>query len=393
MEKIISLNSDLLNKLREEDFNGYDPFDFLNSKIFQLTPFKYSKWFRLAWIQLGKHLPLNLRPLLLVPKKRNPKGIGLIISGLIQDYNRTNDTQYLNEARSLAEWLLTQRCDHSKWTYSCWGYHFDWQARSFYVPAGKPNIITTYYVARALYDLGKIVHEEKFIAAAIDSAKFISLHLYQEQEEDCFFRYIPGENTLVHNANLLGSAWCAFVGKELNDAKMIDQSLKATRSSVKAQTKEGAWLYGSNIFHNFVDGFHTGYNLEALCFIKDSLKTSEFDKNIEIGYHHYLNSFFEKDGTVKYYNHSLYPIDMHSFAQAIFTLLKVGNKHSELSLCDMVVKRAVELMYLPNKNRFSYQKRKWFTNKINYMRWTQAWAYYSFAYYNSYKSGLINEKN
>ena len=87
MEKIISLNKDLLNNLRKEDFKGYDPFDFLNSKIFQLTPFKYSKWFRLAWLQLGKHLPLNLRPLLLVQKKRNPKGIALIISGLIQDIN------------------------------------------------------------------------------------------------------------------------------------------------------------------------------------------------------------------------------------------------------------------------------------------------------------------
>ena len=44
MEKTISLNKDLLNDLRQEDFKGYDPFDFLNSKIFQLTPFKYSKW-------------------------------------------------------------------------------------------------------------------------------------------------------------------------------------------------------------------------------------------------------------------------------------------------------------------------------------------------------------
>ena len=46
-------------------------------------------------------------------------------------------------------------------------------------------------------------------------------------------------------------------------------------------------------------------------------------------------------------------------------------------------------MYLPNKNRFSYQKRKWFVNKINYMRWTQAWAYYSLSTYNNF----INEKN
>ena len=119
--------------------------------------------------------------------------------------------------------------------------------------------------------------------------------------------------------------------------------------------------------------------MEALYIIKDTLKTSEFDENIEIGYRYYLNNFFEEDGTVKYYNNSIYPIDMHSFAQAILTLLKVGKKLSDRSICNQVVKRAVELMYLTNKNRFAYQKHRWFINKINYMRWTQAWAYYSFA--------------
>ena len=391
MEKTISLNKDLLNDLRQEDFKGYDPFDFLNSKIFQLTPFKYSKWFRLAWLQLGKNLPLNLRPLLLVPKKRNPKGIALIISGLIQDYKRTNEKQYLSEANNLAEWLLIQRCNSAKWKYSCWGYHFDWQARSFYVPVGKPNIITTYYVARSLYDLGKITNEEKFMTVALNSAKFMTSNLYQEQEGNSFFGYIPGEKTLVHNANLLGSAWCVFAGKQLNDTKMMDQGLKAARLSANEQTKDGAWLYGSSNFHNFIDGFHTGYNLEALSFIKDALKIYDFDKNIEIGYHYYLNNFFEKDGTVKYYNNSKYPLDMHSFAQAILTLFKVGNKNSDHSLSEIVINKAIELMYIPNKKRFIYQRRKWFVNKINYMRWTQAWSYYSLAYYNNIKSKLTNE--
>ena len=82
---------------------------------------------------------------------------------------------------------------------------------------------------------------------------------------------------------------------------------------------------------------------------------------------------------------------MHSFAQAIFTLLKVGSKPSDHSLCENVINKAIELMYLPNEKRFSYQKHKFFVNKINYMRWTQAWAYYSLAYYNNFKSGLDNE--
>ena len=163
MNELNNINSDLLNSFRVENFKGYDPFDFLNSKLFNGTPLKNIRLFRLALIQLGKHLPINIRPLIGVSKKRNPKGVALIILGLIQNYNETKNDEFLSEALILADWLIEKKCDKSIWTHSCWGYHFDWQARSFNVPLGKPNLVTTYFVARALYDLGSITKNEKFI--------------------------------------------------------------------------------------------------------------------------------------------------------------------------------------------------------------------------------------
>lgn len=73
---------------------------------------------------------------------------------------------------------------------------------------------------------------------------------------------------------------------------------------------------------------------------------------------------------------------MHSFAQAVFTLLKVGGTPADRALCDKVVQRAIALMYMPDKGQFIYQKTRWLTNRINYTRWTQAWAYCALAYYN-----------
>jgi hypothetical protein len=84
---------------------------------------------------------------------------------------------------------------------------------------------------------------------------------------------------------------------------------------------------------------------------------------------------------------------MHSFAQAIFTLLKVGGQPSDVELCEKVVRRAVELLYLPKRNQFIYQKGRWLTNRINYARWTQAWAYSSLAFYNRYRSEWNYEEN
>ncbi|MNL20350.1 hypothetical protein D3C87_1415930 [compost metagenome] len=77
----------------------------------------------------------------------------------------------------------------------------------------------------------------------------------------------------------------------------------------------------------------------------------------------------------------------------MFTLLKVGNAAEDLQLCDKVVQRAIDLLYLPNKGQFVYQQTRWVTNRINYTRWTQAWAYYSLAFYNRYRAEINYAKD
>ena len=79
-----------------EDFKGWDPYDGLNSKFFQSTPLKYSFLARLAWIQLFKRNPINLRKAMLVPKEINPKGLALFLTGYCNLY-KTNPSilQYI----------------------------------------------------------------------------------------------------------------------------------------------------------------------------------------------------------------------------------------------------------------------------------------------------------
>src|SRR3954469_25051887 len=67
---------------RKEQFQGWDPYDGLNSKLFQALPVLPKKRLtRLMWIQFIKKMPLNLRPLLGIEKGLNPKGLALFISG------------------------------------------------------------------------------------------------------------------------------------------------------------------------------------------------------------------------------------------------------------------------------------------------------------------------
>ena len=84
------LNESLL-KLKDysenEDYKGWDPYDGLNSKVFQFLPLKYFSTTRWAWIQLFKRSPINFRNLFLVPKEYNSKGLGLFLSGYCNLYN------------------------------------------------------------------------------------------------------------------------------------------------------------------------------------------------------------------------------------------------------------------------------------------------------------------
>ena len=374
--------STLLITSRNDDHRGYDPFDGLNSKLFNLLQLNRSSFLRLAWLQLHKRLPLNIRALAGIPKKRNPKGIALMLAGLLEDYSRTKENPFLEEAKQLGDWLLGNTCNREEWLHTCWGYHFPWQARAFYVPVGKPNIITTCYAARALFSLAEVSGDERYLTAALDAGRFIGT-LYREQNGRNYFVYIPGETTFVHNASLWGAAVAAQAAVQLGDEELLAKAHSAIEQSVGEQSHDGSWPYGERSHHQFIDGFHTGYNLEAIWWFQQHTRDNRYKQILAKGLDYYRTHFFLKDGTPKYYNDAVYPIDMHSVAQAVFTLLRVGGTEQDKALVKKVLDWSVKNMYQPQKGGFRYQKHKWFSNNICYMRWTQAWMYYALAFYNN----------
>lgn len=393
--KSLEICESLLTNAKAGDFAGYDPFDGLNSKFFKSLPTYKSRFIRLAWIQFHKRFPLNLRPILGIPKKRNPKGVALFILGLIEDFRRTKEQSYLDEAKKLGDWLLNERCDRQVWKHSCWAYHFDWESKAFFVPMTKPNIITTIYVSRALHELGEVLKDNKYCEVALDSANFIMDNLRINVDGRDVFGYIPGEIVLVHNANLWGAAWVSFAGKRLDNQEMLEYAKKAADVSAFAQQGNGSWVYGTRSHHQFIDGFHTAYNLEALDIVSREQSSSDYDEIITNGLKYYKEQFFEEDGTCKYYNNNPYPYDMHSAAQAILTFIKLSTRNDNSNidnqaLIEKIIKWSLKEMYIDDKKRFRYQKTRFYSNNNDYIRWTQAWCYYGFSFYNNRCSSSSN---
>jgi hypothetical protein len=382
----------LLKQCRAASFGGHDPFDGLNSSLFDRFGGNRFSLARIAWLQLHKRSPVNLRSLVGVPEKRNPKGIALFILGLMERCSGATDGEDLNEAVALGDWLLTQCVDRGIWKHHAWGYHFDWAARAFYVPRGKPNAITTCYVARALYELGIASGHSRFIDAATDAGLFID-GLYIRTSDLEYYAYIPGETAFVHNASLWSAAIVAQTAARIGNVAMRDRALRVARQSASMQQQDGEWPYGVRAHHAFIDGFHTGYNLEALDLIQKAVGTTEFVEVIKNGMDYYRKNFFLPDGTVKYYHNRIWPLDTHSVAQAVVTLIRVGGTKEDFALARSVLLRAQMSLYMVDKKRFIYQKGRWITNRINYLRWTQAWAFYALSLYAAQPSNLLDRRN
>ena len=134
---------------RARDYAGHDPFDALNSRLFKATPLKRSRLARLAWTQLFKRSPVNLRSLARVPAERNPKGTALFALAALSRLRATGDPEHAEEARRLLEDLLAARI-RTPGGHAAWGYNFDWQGRAFYAPRGTPTVVPTAFAVRAL---------------------------------------------------------------------------------------------------------------------------------------------------------------------------------------------------------------------------------------------------
>lgn len=365
------------NYCKKEHYKGWDLFDGLNSKIFKSSPLYRSSLLRLAWIQFFKCSPINLRRIALVPKGYNVKGLGLFASGLVA-------LGKMDEAKRLLDMLEGITC--SGYAGISWGYNFDWQARAFYVPVGKPNMVTTVFVANAFLDYieargrehGAGSKKDKYLDQAIEACEFIlnELVVFEDEDRLCF-GYIPGEKSRVHNANMLGAALLARVYSFTGNARYYEKSRKAMAYSLKALGPDHSWPYGELDHHRFVDNFHTGYNLVALKDWMDYTGDNTWEEELKNAYGYFLDTFWLEDGCPKYYNNSLYPIDIHCSAQGIVTCLKLKDYDDRsISMARKIAQWAIENMQ--NKSGyFYYQKTRWYTNKIPYMRWSQAWMFYA----------------
>jgi hypothetical protein len=153
----------------------------------------------------------------------------------------------------------------------------------------------------------------------------------------------------------------------------LEPALDAARYSVGKQHEDGSWAYGELPSQRWIDNFHTGFNLVALRRISKYIGTAEFDPAIRRGLEFYKDHFFREDGAPRYYHETTYPIDIHSVAQSVITLIEL-RCFSEVNvpIAHSVMNWGLRDMWDP-RGFFYFQKLPHYTVRIPFMRWSQAW--------------------
>ena len=370
----------LLAWCRENDFAGHDPFDGLNSRIFQSTPLANSRNARLLWTQLLKRSPADLRGVALVPRERNAKGIALFALAQLATYRREKTEAAAQQVKNLLSILLSMK--EGGCSGAAWGYNFDWQSRNFFAPRGTPTVVPTAFAARALLEAAREFPNEEYLNVARSVCDFILRDLPRtvETETELCFSYAPNTSTRIFNASLLAAEVLASVGKITNDATLCATAERAARYVINQQQPDGSWTYGTEPAQSWIDNFHTAYNLFSLKRITDACKLGEeFQQSLERGYRYWTETFFLADGWPKYYHDDLYPVDTHAAASAIVTLLECPDPDNRST----TMARSIASWTIQNlrdkRGFFYYQRRRFYTVRKPYMRWTQAWMLYALA--------------
>jgi rhamnogalacturonyl hydrolase YesR len=367
--KNIALNLYLYAK--DRDFSGWDPYDGLTSRLFQASPLNRIRLCRLAWIQFFKRCPINLRPIFLVPKGRNPKGIALFASSALNLYKCTGDDKYLADAKNLFQWLEK---NHSKW-YSghAWGYNFSWQSKHFLFPAFSPTIVSTSFVGLSFLDGYDVIGDKSFVDVAASAAKFI-LNDFQIHREGTAtaFGYGPKDKSAVYNATALGGQLFARLYKATGENSYLNAAINALDFVVSRQQKDGSWLYGDHPSQNWIDNFHTGFNLIALKKFQEYTNDKRYNNSIVKGFEFYKKELFTGQGAPKYFSHSFYPIDVHACAESILMFVEFNMPERAKEVAEWTVK-----MLWNKRGYFDYQITKLFRTSIPYMRWSEAWMEYA----------------
>lgn len=304
--------------------------------------------------------------------------MGLFLSGYCALYKTCNEPKYLRSALSIADWLMKNKSPG--YSGDCWGYNFNWQNRVFYLPANTPTIVGSSFIGHGFLDLFEITSDIKYLEIAVSITEFMrnDLHITKTPNQGMCFSYTTVDQSMVHNANLLGAGFIARTHNFTGKKEFTELAENAASYTIQHQHDDGSWFYAETKIQSWIDSFHTGYILRSLQHLVNATGNAFYQHAIEKGLSFFIDNFISSDGCVKYYHNNRDPIDIHCFAEALTTCATFIHN----AKCKEAIPKILHFLennMLSQKGYYIYRIGKVKKNKTHYMRWSSAWMFCSLA--------------
>jgi hypothetical protein len=358
--------------VRLSNWTGYDPYDLKAHPLYlKLQRSRLTAFLAKA---IANFFPLTARRILHIQPLPHPKAMALFAEAYVTLFDLTGEQTY----RTLAEGRLAWLQEHPAPGFEglAWGLPFDFKGRAF-VPAGVPSVVITAIAAQAFLHAYRSLGVDEYLEAANSVCRFLvsDVARYEPDGERLCFTKMPGVAWYVHNANVMVAATLAMVGQEVGAHAWDDLVRRAVTYTLAEQREDGAWYYWGppNQLKHWIDHYHTGFILRALDSLLAVTGWTDLQDPLDRGYAYYKQNLFDEGCIPRLTDKRRYPIDIHSCAEAIICLSQLSHRYADaLERAQAVAHWTITHMRHP-RGYFYYRRYPWFTSKIPYMRWGQAW--------------------
>lgn len=367
---------ELLQKyVAKEEYKGYDPYDTLCSPF----PFRsFTSWGPVLATQIQKRNPVNVRRLLGIEKGHNPKAMGLFLEAYVA-LQKSGAGDYKSQCDYFFHWLSENQS--SGYSGNSWGYNFPWATTEKYLPAYAPTVVATGFVVRGLYAYHQLTGNAKAKELILGAAEFVRKELALSTfETGVMISYTPLFPDCCYNAGLLGAEILAYANVlEPNEADRTTIR-KSVDFVVSKQHNDGHWNYSMDLKtgaeRSQID-FHQGYVLDSILNISKLLEVEDIKWTIALtaGLKYYKEKQFFPDGRSLWRIPKEYPVEIHNQSQGIITFLNFSYLGKEYSDFAKTIAEWTIANMQDKSGYFYYRKLKFYTNKISYMRWSNAWMF------------------
>ncbi len=359
-----------------DSYKGFDPYDYMNSSMMFL---KKGKWIPFIGVQALKRIPINIRPLLGIKKGINPKGMGLILTALSRMYDGMKNENDHSSIENVFTWIKENQS--KGYSGASWGYNFDWPSQNGVLKAYTPSVVVTAFVGAGIHEYFLKTNDEHAKGLLLSTKDFILKDLaVREYDDGIFIPYTQQSSGFCYNASLLGAELLARIYSISQDSDLLPLIKKSVDLVVKQQKEDGHWNYSLNVDtgkeKEQID-FHQGFvlcSIDNICRLT-GLNDPFYRNSLDKGAKYYRKIQFFNDGRSKWRIPKIWPTEIHNQAQGIITFSQLSYLDpSYLDFAQTIAEWTIRNMQ-DKKGYFYYRKYRWFTNKIPFMRWSQAWMF------------------